>query len=150
MASMSDLRSAAVTLIETALGSGTRATSDYTLDGVIPAGKTVGYQLRLNQVAIDTRGDSNEGWKVARVDVVVYRRIDPGAGSGTPITAESACVDLLHADQGALLSTAAWEALSTAIYDIPSASRPEITEPIERISDELMAFVLSVVARLKP
>lgn len=149
MATMSDLRTGAVTLVETALGSGTRARSDYGLDGVIPDGKTVGYQLRLNQVAIDQRGDGNESWKIGRVDVVVYRRIDPGAGSATPITAEAACVDLLHTDQAALLSITAWEAVA-AVYDIPSSTRPEVTENIERASDELFAFVVSVIARLKP
>lgn len=150
MASMSDLRTAIATLVESALGSGTRAASDYSLDNVIPAGKAVGYQLHLDQVAADDYADGNTRYKVASVDVIVYRRIDPGAGSATPISAESACVDLLHADQAALLPTAVWDALSSTVYEVLRDKRPEVSVPIARISDELMAFVLSVVVRLVP
>lgn len=130
MATANDLYDDAVTALDTAIGAGTHASSDWSVTVAFPAGVLSQYQVVVDPLATAEGSNSNQANRVAAVRVTLAQKI------GT--TESDAERDTFRDAIESLLAPSFWRAMSS-VYSV--AEGPELQGDSVRVGNILRAVV---------
>lgn len=130
MATANDLYDDAVTALNTTIGAGTHASSDWLVNVAFPSGVTTQYQLVIDPLATAEGSNSNQSNRVVAVRVTVAQNIGTTESDGERDTFRSAIASLLV--------PSFWRSLSS-VYRV--AEGPELQGDSVRVGNILRAVV---------
>lgn len=130
MATANDLYDDAVTALNTAIGAGTHASSDWLVNIAFPSGVTSQYQVVVDPLATAEGSNSNEANRVAAVRVTLAQKVGTAESAGEQ--------DTFRSTIEALLVPSFWRGLAS-VYRV--AEGPELQGDSVRVGNILRAVV---------